>query len=336
MPLAFERALRRPSPRALATHPAALAGNALTDGRLKYIYRAWRGDEQLFNLSADPTESRDLAGAPAYTAVLADWRRRMVAQFEREGRGPEWVMEGKLVVREQGQTYGPNFPQAPPPRPGDRIVMRPNGGGVDCNTNDCWLLVDSASGTALKLIGTATSLPVSLCLSASAAAAAASASAGAAAASASAGGAATNLTVDVCRAGAKEQLFATSHSSVGTATRPLARPGEHPGERPGERSGERLLSGTAATPMPMPSMRPERNSTTTATLRVTHIPSGRCVTAGDASTAALQPCAAAGSSAAQRQLWLFGASGRLCATLYNNLCLHVDAQWPEWWQMPRP
>ena len=155
MPLAFERALRRPSPRALATHPAALAGNALTDGRLKYIYRAWRGDEQLFNLSADPTESRDLAGAPAYTAVLADWRRRMVAQFEREGRGPEWVMEGKLVVREQGQTYGPNFPQAPPPRPGDRIVMRPNGGGVDCNTNDCWLLVDSASGTALKLIGTA-------------------------------------------------------------------------------------------------------------------------------------------------------------------------------------
>ncbi len=29
--------------------------SALTDGRMKYIFRAWKGDEQLFNLTADAT-----------------------------------------------------------------------------------------------------------------------------------------------------------------------------------------------------------------------------------------------------------------------------------------
>ena len=33
----------------------------------------------------------------------------MVAQFEKEGRGPKWVSNGKLLTR-QTETYGPNFP----------------------------------------------------------------------------------------------------------------------------------------------------------------------------------------------------------------------------------
>jgi hypothetical protein len=61
------------------------------------------------------------------------------------------------------------------------------------------------------------------------------------------------------------------------------------------------------------------------------------VTAADASCpdcpAALQTCS---QSLAARQVWVFGASGRLCATSYNSLCLHADAQWPTWWQMKRP
>ena len=39
---------------------------------------------------------------------------------------------------------------------------------------------------------------------------------------------------------------------------------------------------------------------------------------------------------ADRQLYLFGASGRLCATAYDSLCLHADAKWPAWWEMPQP
>ena len=89
--------------------------NALTDGRTKYIYRAWKGDEQLFNLTRDPREAVDLAQAAEYAPVLAAWRQRMVAQFESEQRGKAWVQGGRLMVRPRGLTYGPNFPRQPPP-----------------------------------------------------------------------------------------------------------------------------------------------------------------------------------------------------------------------------
>ena len=49
-----------------------------------------------------------------------------------------------------------------------------------------------------------------------------------------------------------------------------------------------------------------------------------------------KPCAAKGAPLADRQLYLFGASGRLCATAYDSLCLHADAKWPAWWEMPQP
>jgi hypothetical protein len=34
----------------------------------------------------------------------------MVAQFNREGRGPTWVKDGVLQQRTTSQTYSPNFP----------------------------------------------------------------------------------------------------------------------------------------------------------------------------------------------------------------------------------
>ena len=109
--------------------------SALTDGRIKYVYLAWsggeqarsrdlhacrrhvssrgvvRGREQLFNLTRDPHETVDLAPLPAHAPTLAAWRARMVAQFETEGRGSDWVDGGKLIVRSTGTTYGPNFPK---------------------------------------------------------------------------------------------------------------------------------------------------------------------------------------------------------------------------------
>ena len=84
--------------------------NALTDGVSKYVFNAWDGSEQLFNMSSDPHELTDLSGNTAYAAALETWRGRMVSQFEAEGRGETWVANGTLRVRKAGQTYGPNYP----------------------------------------------------------------------------------------------------------------------------------------------------------------------------------------------------------------------------------
>lgn len=84
--------------------------NALTDGRYKYIYRAYYGDEQLFNLENDPYEFTNLAPSPQYTAVLEEWRNRLVRQFQLEGRGREWVVNGTLQQRQKSQLYSPHYP----------------------------------------------------------------------------------------------------------------------------------------------------------------------------------------------------------------------------------
>ena len=152
-------------------------------------------------------------------------------QFETEGRGDAWVQRGRLMVRPQGQTYSPNYPKQPTPgdgrltqlgnwavdspnypkqptaKAGDRVVGRPNGEGVECNTNDCWRLqpqpisvngLRSVNGqpqpisgsTVLRLLG----VSASLCLTAVD------------------GGAISpsNLTVDLCATSATTQEFVTT------------------------------------------------------------------------------------------------------------------------------
>ena len=85
--------------------------NALTDGHVKYIYRAYFGDEQLFNVDTDVEENTNLAKDEEWENVLSEWRERMVNQFEMEGRGSEWVQNGKLVKRVKGMLYSPNYPK---------------------------------------------------------------------------------------------------------------------------------------------------------------------------------------------------------------------------------
>ena len=81
---------------------------------LKYIFFAQDASEQLFNLTADPNEMEDLAQSRSYASELAALRGRLVAQFEREGRGPAWVSaNGTLLVRATGQVYSPNYPKGP-------------------------------------------------------------------------------------------------------------------------------------------------------------------------------------------------------------------------------
>eukprot|EP00756_Hemistasia_phaeocysticola_P018311 Hpha_TRINITY_DN15585_c1_g12::TRINITY_DN15585_c1_g12_i1::g.103910::m.103910 len=85
--------------------------NALTDGRMKYVFNAFFPEEQLFNLTADPHEFTDLATSPAHQQELTKWRGRLVSQFEQEGRGSAWVQNGVLQRRTKGQTYSPNYPK---------------------------------------------------------------------------------------------------------------------------------------------------------------------------------------------------------------------------------
>ena len=82
--------------------------NALTDGSVKYIFHARDGEEQLFDLKADPGELRDLAGQPQHSATLREWRGRMLGHLSE--RGEPFVKGGKLALRPEKKLYSPAYP----------------------------------------------------------------------------------------------------------------------------------------------------------------------------------------------------------------------------------
>jgi len=82
---------------------------ALTDARWKYIFHAYDGHEQLFDLQADPGERHDLAPDPAYAEDVGAWRARMAEHLAE--RGPAWVKDGLPVVRKQTTLLSPHYPQ---------------------------------------------------------------------------------------------------------------------------------------------------------------------------------------------------------------------------------
>ncbi len=83
--------------------------NALTDGRWKYIFHAFNGEQQLFNLDRDPHELEDLAGDAAHAGELRRWRQRLIAHFEE--RGEPFLKNGDLALRPKAIMNGPNFPR---------------------------------------------------------------------------------------------------------------------------------------------------------------------------------------------------------------------------------
>ena len=89
-------------------YDAANHWNALTDGRWKYIYHAQDGEQQLFDLDADPGEQRDLAGDPAHAAEIRRWRGRLVEHLAE--RGEPFVRNGDLGLRPERMLYGPAYP----------------------------------------------------------------------------------------------------------------------------------------------------------------------------------------------------------------------------------
>lgn len=82
--------------------------SALCDGKMKYIYHAIDGEEQLFDLQQDPGELEDLAGEVQHSATLQEWRSRLVAHLE--PRGEQWVKSGRLVPRPESILRGDNYP----------------------------------------------------------------------------------------------------------------------------------------------------------------------------------------------------------------------------------
>lgn len=76
--------------------------HALTDGRMKYIWRPANGTEQLFDLDRDPLEERDLSGETASRDQLQRWRRRMI---ERLAPRPEGFSDGQRLI--PGRPYPP-------------------------------------------------------------------------------------------------------------------------------------------------------------------------------------------------------------------------------------
>ncbi len=76
------------------------AHHYLTDGRFKYIWRPDDGSEQLFDLSHDPRELRDLAPSPKHAERLTTWRLRLV---QRLARRPEGFTDGERLV--SGKAY---------------------------------------------------------------------------------------------------------------------------------------------------------------------------------------------------------------------------------------
>lgn len=85
--------------------------HALTNGHWKWVYNAFAGEQQLFDLVNDPGELRDLAREPRYTGILKDWRSKLIAQFKE--RGEPFLKNGDLAIRREKIVYSPNYPKPP-------------------------------------------------------------------------------------------------------------------------------------------------------------------------------------------------------------------------------
>jgi arylsulfatase A-like enzyme len=83
---------------------------ALTDAHFKYIRFLSTGKEQLFDLTKDPHELKDLAHDRKYGKQLAQWRQYMVEHLSR--RGEPYVKDGKLQIVEKTILTGPNYPSS--------------------------------------------------------------------------------------------------------------------------------------------------------------------------------------------------------------------------------
>lgn len=67
----------------------------LTNGKMKYIWYATSGKEQLFDLERDYEERHDLSRDPAYSEELSRWRSRLIAELAGRAEG---YSDGKRLI----------------------------------------------------------------------------------------------------------------------------------------------------------------------------------------------------------------------------------------------
>ncbi len=82
---------------------------ALTDGKIKYVWRIHTGTEELFDLTKDPQELHNAVNDKKYKKQLEEMRNEMIRHLSE--RGEEFVKDEQLVVREKTMLYGPNYPE---------------------------------------------------------------------------------------------------------------------------------------------------------------------------------------------------------------------------------
>lgn len=85
---------------------------ALTDGKIKYVWRFHTGEEELFDLAKDPQELKNVVKEKKYAAKLRELRGEMVKHLEE--RGEEFVKDGQLQVLKRTVLYSPLFPDEKP------------------------------------------------------------------------------------------------------------------------------------------------------------------------------------------------------------------------------
>jgi arylsulfatase A-like enzyme len=73
-----------------------LSNHYVTDGREKYIWFSQTGQEQFFDLAADPREERNLAGRSEMENRVSLWRNRLISALA--GREEGFVDQGRLVA----------------------------------------------------------------------------------------------------------------------------------------------------------------------------------------------------------------------------------------------
>ncbi len=81
---------------------------ALTDGKIKYIWNFHTGEEQLFDLSKDPSELTECSKKREYSNEIKKMRQAMVDHLSE--RGETFVRDNKLIVRSSTMLYSPFYP----------------------------------------------------------------------------------------------------------------------------------------------------------------------------------------------------------------------------------
>ncbi|MCC6491079.1 MAG: arylsulfatase [Candidatus Hydrogenedentes bacterium] len=81
---------------------------AVTDGHSKFIFHCETGEEQFFDLDADPGETVNRAADPAYAQRVQQWRQHMIDHLA--PRGEPFVKDGKLAVRQASYLYSESYP----------------------------------------------------------------------------------------------------------------------------------------------------------------------------------------------------------------------------------